>query len=173
MQAPRYVRTLTNDERVALAEGVRSAVPFVRRRAQILLSSADREHVPTIARVPRCSEQTVRNAITAFNATGVAALHPGSRRPHRLAHTVIDAPRRAQLQAVLHQSPRTFGHPTSLWTLDLAAETCQTLGITPRRVSDETIRLAIRRLGVRWQRAKPWITSPDPGYARKKDGATG
>ena len=172
MQVPRYVRALTNDERIALAEGVRSAVPFVRRRAQIILSSADREHVPTIARVLRCSEQTVRNAITAFDGTGVAALHPGSRRPHTLAHTVIAASRREQVQAVLHQSPRTFGHPTSVWTLDLAADTCATLGITPRRVSDETIRLAIRRLGVRWQRAKQWITSPDPEYARKTVRAT-
>lgn len=23
-------------------------------------------------------------------------------------------------------------------------------------------------MGVRWQRAKRWITSPDPGYARKR-----
>jgi hypothetical protein len=40
------------------------------------------------------------------------------------------------------------------------------------RVSGETIRATLARLGVRWRRAKQWITSPDPGYARKKDGAT-
>jgi hypothetical protein len=28
-------------------------------------------------------------------------------------------------------------------------------------------------LGVRWKRAKRWITSPDPEYQRKKDVATG
>jgi len=27
-------------------------------------------------------------------------------------------------------------------------------------------------LGIRWQRAKQWITSPDPEYARKKGVAT-
>ena len=37
-------------------------------------------------------------------------------------------------------------------------------------MSDETIRQAILRLGVRWKRAKQWITSPDPEYARKKLG---
>jgi hypothetical protein len=115
----------------------------------------------------------VRNALHAFTVTGLAALTPGSRRPHTLPHTVLDAAACAQLQALLHQSPRAFGHPTSLWTLDLAAQTCATLGITPRLVSDETIRMAIHRLGVRWQRAKQWITSPDPGYARKKSGVTG
>src|SRR3712207_6907429 len=35
-------------------------------------------------------------------------------------------------------------------------------------VSGETIRATLERLGVRWERAKRWITSPDPEYARKK-----
>src|SRR5262249_12923497 len=32
----------------------------------------------------------------------------------------------------------------------------------------EAIRVALKRLGIRWRRAKHWITSPDPAYARKK-----
>jgi hypothetical protein len=35
-------------------------------------------------------------------------------------------------------------------------------GLTPRLVSDETMRLAWHRLGVSWKRAQHWITSPDP-----------
>ena len=46
-------------------------------------------------------------------------------------------------------------------------------GITARLVSDETIRQALKRLGVGWKRAKTWITSPDPAYLRKKRRATG
>jgi len=34
-------------------------------------------------------------------------------------------------------------------------------------VSDETIRLTLKRLGIGWKRAKRWITSPDPEYAAK------
>lgn len=173
MQAPLMVRPLSPDERAALETSTRSGVPVVQRRSQILLASADGEHVPTIARVLRCDEQTVRNAIHAFHARGLALLQPGSHRPHTLPHTVMDAAACAHLTALLHQSPRTFGHPTSVWTLALAAHTCAAQGITPRQVSDETIRMALRRLGVRWQRAKQWITSPDPRYARKKGGATG
>src|SRR5918995_125857 len=42
-------------------------------------------------------------------------------------------------------------------------------GLTQRRVSGETIRAALSRLlGIRWMRAKRWITSPDPLYERKK-----
>ncbi len=44
-------------------------------------------------------------------------------------------------------------------------------GLTEERVSGETVRATLARMGVRWQRAKHWITSPDPLYARKKEGA--
>jgi hypothetical protein len=37
-----------------------------------------------------------------------------------------------------------------------------------RPISGETIRNALALLGVRWKRAKHWITSPDPDYVRKK-----
>jgi hypothetical protein len=74
---------------------------------------------------------------------------------------------------MLHRSPREFGKPTSLWTLELAAEVSFEEGLTKERVSGETVRATLARLGVRWQRAKRWITSPDPEYSRKKGGATG
>jgi hypothetical protein len=82
-------------------------------------------------------------------------------------------PERAEeLRALVHQSPRTCGKPTSLWTLDLAAEVSFERGLTARRVTGETIRATLVRLGSTWQRAKDWITSPDPAYARNKAPAT-
>jgi hypothetical protein len=36
------------------------------------------------------------------------------------------------------------------------------------RLSGETIRLVLQRLGIGWKRAKHWLVSPDPEYARKK-----
>ena len=74
--------------------------------------------------------------------------------------------------AVLHESPRAYGKPTSLWTLELAADVSVAQGLTPERVTGETIRATLARLGVKWQRAKAWITSPDPADARKKARAT-
>jgi len=50
----------------------------------------------------------------------------------------------------------------------LAADVSFERGLTAERVSGETIRATLERLGIRWQRAKRWITSPDPAYARKK-----
>src|SRR5918912_1598283 len=84
----------------------------------------------------------------------------------------FDADHAEQLRALLHRSPRTFDKPTSLWTLELAAQVSFEQGLTPERVSGETIRATLKRLGVGWKRAKRWLTSPDPAYARKKAVAT-
>ena len=54
----------------------------------------------------------------------------------------------------------------------VAILTVSSLQQHPSEVWNETIRQAILRLGVRWKRAKEWITSPDPEYARKKVRAT-
>ena len=43
----------------------------------------------------------------------------------------------------------------------------------PKAAELGTIRQALKRLGIGWRRAKRWITSPDPAYARKKKPATG
>jgi len=167
MQTPLFVGSLTADERATLETGLRSASAFTVRRCQMLLASAEGQSTPTIAHNLRCTDQTVRNAIHAFHHRGLAVLQPLSSRPHTLA-TIFDAGACEALRALLHQSPRTFGKPTSRWTLALAAEVSFAQGLTPRLVSDETIRLALRRLRVSWKRAKHWITSPDPAYARKK-----
>jgi transposase len=172
MQTPLYVRPLTADERATLETGLRSAFAFTVRRCQILLASAERQSTTTIAHDLRCTEQTVRNAIHAFHQRGLTVLHPLSSRPHTTS-TIFDAGTCEALRALLHQSPRTFGQPTSRWTLALAAEVSFAQGLTPRRVSAETMRLTLRRLGMTWKRAKHWITSPDPAYARKKGAATG
>jgi transposase len=171
MRPPITVRRPTDEEQQVLEAGLRSADATILRRSQIILASARGDWVPRIARQVGCGEQTVRNVIHAFNERGTAALPAGSRRPHTI-RPAFDLPRAEQLRALLHQSPRTFDKPTSLWTLDLAAEVSFAQGLTPTRVSDETIRMTLRRLGVRWKRAKQWITSPDPQYARKKVPAT-
>ena len=96
----------------------------------------------------------------------------GPLHPHHTPHAVFDPDRREQLHTLLPQSPRTFGKPTSVWTLRLMAEVAYAEGILPRPVSGETIRRALAALKTRWQRAKHWITSPDPAYLRKKNRAT-
>ena len=135
MRAPLFVRPPTEEERQALAAGLRAADAFALRRSQIVLASARGERVPAIARSLGCGEQTVRNAIHAFDREGVAALRAGSSRPHTV-HAAFDGAGAERLRALLHRSPRDFGHPTSVWTLGLAADVAFAEGLTTTRVSD-------------------------------------
>ncbi|HEU5013537.1 MAG TPA: helix-turn-helix domain-containing protein [Roseiflexaceae bacterium] len=173
MPNPIFVRPFTDAEQQALEQGLQSSAAFTLRRCQILLASARGETAITIARQLSCGDQTVRNAIHAFNTCGLAALHPGSTVAQHLPHTAFNAAGLAHLQVIIKRSPRTFGHQTSLWTLDLLAEVCFTEGLTARQVSGETIRATLKRLGIAWKRAKHWIRSPDPAYTSKKSGAIG
>jgi hypothetical protein len=94
-------------------------------------------------------------------------LRTKSCRPHS-ARPYLDERFTEPLKDLLHHSPRLFGQPTSVWTLNRLAGVCYSKGWTPRLLTGEAIRLALKRLKIRWRRAKHWISSPDPAYARKK-----
>jgi transposase len=170
MKPPLFIRPLTDDECRQLEADRRTADAFRLRRAQIVLASARGQSPKPIAQLVGCSVQTVRNVIRAFNTRGVEGLEKQSHRPKTVA-PVLDATRCDRLQHLLHQSPRLYGKPTGVWTLTLAAAVCYEQGLTERLMSDESIRRALQRLQTNWKRAKHWITSPDPQYARKKSGA--
>lgn len=152
--------------------GLRSSDAFTLRRCQILLASSRGERATHIARSLSCDDQTVRNAIKAYNHKGVSALQEGSSRP-RTIHAAFTQESAQALRGLLRRSPREVGKDTSVWTLELAAEVSFETGLTRERVSAETVRATLERLGVRWLRAKEWIASPDPQYARKKSVETG
>lgn len=166
-----YLRALSPAEQAGIEAGLRSSNAFSLRRSQILLASSRGQRPSQIAHNLGCATQTVRNTLHAFEQRGLACLKQESSRPKTI-HAEFDQQKCEALRAVLHQSPRIYGKQTSVWTLALAAQVCQELGLTERQVSIETIRLALKRLGVGWHRAKDWITSPDPDYARKKNGVT-
>jgi transposase len=171
MHPPIFVRDLSDPERAQLQASLRAPSAFALRRAQILLASAAGHRPREIARRLGCVPQTVRNAIHAVNATGLAALSAGSSRP-KSAVPVLNGAKLEQLRALVHHSPRTFGLARSTWTLALLAQVAHEQGLSPTVLSIETIRQALRRLKVRWRRAKHWLTSSDPAYTRKKTGAT-
>lgn len=163
---------MSEEERERLKANLRSKDAFAMRRSQIVLASSRGERAPRIALNLGCASQTVRDAIHDFNRRGLLALEAKSSRPKR-TRDAFDRESAEALREMLHRSPREFGRPSSLWTLGMAAEVAFEEGLTEGRVSGETVRATLSRLlGVRWMRAKRWITSPDPLYERKKDGAT-
>jgi len=166
MRKPLFIRSLTDDERQRLRAGLRSSDAFVLRRCQILLANSAGQHAQQIADQLQCDDETVRRAIKAFNTHGLDALQARSSRPQRTRAT-FSATALEGLRQIVRQPPRTFGQETSVWTLGRLADVAYAEGRTATRVSDETIRAALKRLGIRWRRAKHWITSPDPAYAQK------
>lgn len=148
--------------------GLRSKDPFVLRRSQIVLASERGQKAIEIAKTLGCDDETVRNVIKGFNRRGLDILKEGSRRPHT-TQAAFSSESVERLKEILHQSPRNFGKATSLWTLDLAAEVSYEKGLVQELVSGETVRATLQRFGMKWTRAKHWITSPDPEYARKKN----
>ena len=171
-KARTFVRPLTAPERSALEQGRKTADAFTVRRSQVLLASADRMAPADIGRVVGCTAQAVRNAVRAFAAGGLGCLAAKSH-ARKDPGRVWDRRHDDDLKDLLHRRPREFGKATSLWTLALAAEVCKEKGWTARVLSVEAVRQALKRLGVGWKRAKHWITSPDPDYAKKKSSGTG
>ena len=166
-----YAREITEEERREINDGLRSSSAFTVRRCQILLMSADERLKPgEIGERLRCSDQCVRDTIHAFAAEGLKCLQEKSRARHT-AQATFDPAGRQWLKGIIHQSPRAFGYDSSLWTLDMLAELAHRKGYSERLVSAETVRRALAREKIGWQRAKHRINSPDEQYGRKK--ATG
>lgn len=168
MPTPIFVRALSAAELAALRAASRSSDQFTVRRAQFLLQSHARRSAPQIATDWHCSAQAVRNAIRAFNKSGLDALTAGSSRPINLRPSSFDQASREQLKDLLHRSPREFGFATSLWSLERLAQAAFQQGLTVQLVSRESVRQALLALGLKWRKARAHITSPDAHYEQKK-----
>jgi transposase len=167
MQPPLFIRPLSAVEEQELKAALRSRDAFTLRRSQILLASARGDRSTQIAEYLGCNDQTVRNALRAFQSEGLGCLTAKSSAPKRIK-AIWSKERDNEFRELLHQSPRGFGKPRSTWTLQLLAEVCFERGMTSRKLSDESIRHTLKRLDINWKRVKHWMTSPDPHYALKK-----
>jgi transposase len=139
-------------------------VPRLRTRAQMILLAAEQGlKVAQIARIVRESEATVLRWLKRYQAEGLEGLQdaPRSGRPSPMTEAY-----KADLLAAVRRRPRSLGLPFSLWTLlRLVDYLAERTGI---RVSDETIRRALKHAGMVLSRPQHQISSPDPEYAVKK-----
>jgi transposase len=129
----------------------------------VLLSAEQGLKVPQIAAIVRESDSTVLRWLKRYRAEGLEGLHDAPR-PGRPSE-VTEASRAALLAAV-RRRPRSLGQPFSLWTLQrLVDYLAEHTGI---RVSDETVRRALKQAGIMLSRPQHKISRPDPEYAVKK-----
>jgi transposase len=145
----------------------------VARRAKILWLSRERRSVQEIAYGMGLHVQTVRECIRKFNQADGQARWEVLRPPHRPGRPPRYGPEVQQgLVALLKQSPKTFGLESAVWRLAdlvrIAKRTKLVRGKGTKRFCGQTVRRLLRKAGYIYLRAKWWITSDDPHYARKK-----
>lgn len=138
--------------------------PRLRTRAQIVFLAAEQGlKVPQIAPIVRESAATVLRWLKRYRAEGLNGLRDAPR-PGRPAE--VTEAYRAMLLAAVRRRPRSLGLPFSLWTLQrLADHLAEHTGL---RVSDETVRRALKQADIVLSRPQHKISSPDPEYALKK-----
>jgi transposase len=76
----------------------------------------------------------------------------------------LDEDQEHLLEALLALSPQDLGHPRVSWTVPLLQEALEAL--TDQRVSDDTLRRALRRLDYVWKRPR-YDLDPDPEREKK------
>jgi transposase len=170
LRKPLEIPGLTAAEVEALDTLYRTTREVRRRtRAQIvLLAGEQRLTVPAIARMVREDEQTVRRWRTRWLAEGIAGLQD---RPMPGGPAKITDAYREQLLAAVRQRPRRLGQPSSLWTLQRLADYLAEL--TGRRLSYETVRVALKAGGIVLSRPQHTVTSPAPEYQINKGDRAG
>lgn len=133
-----------------------------RRRANaMLLLSADFSKVE-VARTLSLSRSTLYDWIERYETWGEAGLVPEP--PGPPARTVNES-LCVYLLELVGKLPSAYGFKRSRWTSEMLAMQVETDLSVPIHAS--TIRRLLRRLGIRWNRARPTLCIRDPQKARK------
>jgi transposase len=165
-----HIRPPTPAERAELERWARSGKTAWYQRARTILLATDSGLSGTeVARVLGLHANTTLRWLHQFDQGGLTALAPKPRGGrartfgNELAEGVI---------SLLHEPPEAHGCQTSRWTLRDVATVLVQEG-QAQEISIETVRRLLKQRRHSWQRAKEWLTSPDPQYAFKKSGGTG
>src|SRR4051812_45278837 len=115
-----------------------------------------------IARLLGVTRQSVHHWVAAYlqgRDPEALADEPGRGRP-----ALLDEGHACLLEALLAQAPQDFGYPQVSWTVPLLGQALASLA--GRRVSDDTLRRALRRLDYVWKRPR-YDLAPDPEREKK------
>src|SRR3954454_6621908 len=115
-----------------------------------------------IARMLGVTRQTVYNWVEAYTRTGAPAALEDHR--GRGSLPLLDEDAEHFLESLLAVSPQELDYPHVSWTVPLLLEALEIA--TGRRVSDDTMRRALRRLDFVWKRPR-YDFDPDPQLEKK------
>lgn len=136
------------------------------RRLKIIHLSSQRKPVPELATLFDLCKDTVRKYINRYNAGGIESLKRQSSEgaPPKIRLT------KAEWEELLHQSPSQFDRlhtGARNWTQELLVEYFHQYYRVI--VAQCTISTCLKRQGIRWNRGKLKVTSPDPLYTVKRE----
>lgn len=161
------IRPPTSEEHTTLSQWLHSGrTAWYQRARTIQLAAAGTTDATAIAQLLGLHPNTTRRWLHTFDRQGLPALAPKPRggRARQFSEDLVDA-----LIALLHEPPAQHGAPDERWTLQEVAAALVREGWT-QQISDESVRRLLRQRKQSWQRAKEWLTSPDPQYTFKKSG---
>ena len=136
------------------------------KRLKVIQLSSQGETVPQLAKSFDVCQATVRAYIKRYNSGGLERLKPdkSNGRPPTTQLT------KAEWEELLHQSPCQFEKLNTgarNWTQDMLSEYChEYLGVD---IGASAICMLLKRMGIRWNRGKLKVTSPDPQYTVKRE----
>jgi transposase len=134
-----------------------------RTRYQIVLLCAQGHTPPQVARLVRCSPDTVRRVLKRYLTQGPDAV---PHRPHPGQPPHYPPGWEAELVRVADLDPRSLGVDSALWSCRLLSDYLAT--VTGHRAGIETVRIALHRAGYVCKRPR-WVLSrkaqAQPGWA--------
>lgn len=164
------VRELAIQEGLAIQRILRRSQNAIQvRRAMVVLSSVQGEHVPVIARQTFLSEPYVRELIHRFNEEGLRSLNPrynGPKQRSGESRTFAEEEKAAIVQ-LAQMPPQIVGYPFTRWSLSKLRGALLRKGIVSE-ISEEALRQILHSEGVTFQRTRTWKVSRDPEFERKR-----
>lgn len=146
-----YVRALSEADRQELERFLASGDTALKRRAQVVLLSAEGYRIPEIARTLGAHPANLRKWIHRFNrygCRGLQTVRTGGAKPR------FTKEQRARIIALAKSKPRELGLNFSSWTLHKLAEQAQRQRIVDR-ISHEYIRQILKAANCSYKHLAP------------------
>ena len=153
---------LTAAERKMLLKAYRSGEDAQRsRRAHVILLLAEGASYDEVRQWLFASNDLISECVRRFRHGGVAELLAG-----RAASGTIVPQWLVQIVRWLEtKTPEDFGYFRTRWSCDILAEVLA--WETGTRLSGETVRRGLKRMGFVWRRPRPVVGPTDPDYEQK------
>ncbi len=152
-----YVHSLSDMEKKELKQMTRQQVGRVAERARMILLSNQRRSIQWISAALDCSDKTVRDWISRYEAEGCNGLldKPRTGRP-----STVDGAVQTAIEEDMKKLPSDFGYIAAFWTVALLCiHLCKTIGA---KVSNSTVRRCLHTLGYAFNRPRIDTNPNDP-----------